>query len=143
MTPPIEKVVREIRINPIVPSESVLVATARGMRPKKAEEPAPRDARAHGQVIAMPIIPDNVQAEVTNSRAFHRKNHRCIFCSLIDEALTFEATIYDRDLLEALGYFGESSGIVLMIASKSSERMAATAHSHRPSSHRPLMPAFS
>ena len=36
--------VREIRINPIVPSESVLVATARSMRPKKAEAPAPRDA---------------------------------------------------------------------------------------------------
>jgi len=41
MTTPVEKIVREIRINPIVPSESVLVATARGMRPKKAEEPAP------------------------------------------------------------------------------------------------------
>ena len=38
---------REIRINPIVPSESVLVATARGTRPKKAEELAPRDSRAH------------------------------------------------------------------------------------------------
>jgi len=47
MTTPIEKVVREIRINPIVPSESLLVATARSMRPKKAEEPAPRDTRAH------------------------------------------------------------------------------------------------
>ena len=30
-------IVREIRINPIVPSESVLVATARGMRPRKEE----------------------------------------------------------------------------------------------------------
>ena len=214
--------VREIRINPIVPSESVLVATARGMRPKKTEEPAPRTARrhvetcpfctgneamtppviaaypaetnweirivenlypvlgddrstpnlsfglqqtidgygrheviidnprhdaalhemseahlallfgvyrnrmeqlyrsdarlryvlvfknfgpaagasiahTHSQVIAMPVVPDNVQAEVINSRAFYRRNHRCIFCSLIDEALTFEATIYDRD----------------------------------------------
>lgn len=39
--------VREIRVNPIVPSESVLVATARGMRPKKAEEMAPRDTRVH------------------------------------------------------------------------------------------------
>ena len=39
--------VREIRINPVVPSESVLVATARGMRPKKAEELAPRDTRKH------------------------------------------------------------------------------------------------
>src|SRR3569832_3024719 len=39
--------VREIRINPIVPSESVLAATARSMRPKKAEELAPRDTRKH------------------------------------------------------------------------------------------------
>jgi galactose-1-phosphate uridylyltransferase len=41
------KAIREIRINPIVPSESVLVATARGMRPRKAEDPAPRDTRKH------------------------------------------------------------------------------------------------
>ena len=41
------KPVREIRINPIVPTESVLVATARSMRPRKDEEPAPRDARNH------------------------------------------------------------------------------------------------
>src|SRR5574340_460461 len=39
--------IREIRINPIVPAESVLVATARSMRPKKAEELAPRDTRKH------------------------------------------------------------------------------------------------
>src|SRR3569832_2373336 len=39
--------VREIRFYPIVPSESVLVATARSMRPKKAEELAPRDTRKH------------------------------------------------------------------------------------------------
>ena len=219
-----QKVMREIRINPIVPSESVLVATARSMRPKKAEEPAPRDTRkhvdtcpfcrgnetktppaiatypktgadawdirivenlypvlgderenpnltfglqqtidgygrheviidhsahgiaihemsvahltmlffayrermqqlyesnarlryvlifknfgpaagasiahTHSQVIAMPVVPDNVQAEVENSYAYFRKNHHCIFCTLIDEALTFEATIYNRD----------------------------------------------
>ncbi|MGE5506014.1 MAG: DUF4931 domain-containing protein [Actinomycetota bacterium] len=213
--------VREIRINPIVPAESVLVATARSMRPKKAEDLAPRDTRrhvdtcpfcrgnehktppaiatypdpqdwhvrivenlypvlgddrasanlsfglqqtidgygrheviidhadhgiaihdmsrehlamlfgayrdriaqlfasnprlkyvlafknfgpaagasiphTHSQIIAMPVVPENVQAEVENSRAFFRKNHHCIFCALIDEALTFEATIYDR-----------------------------------------------
>jgi len=39
--------VREIRINPIVPSESVLVATARGMRPRKQEETIKRDTREH------------------------------------------------------------------------------------------------
>jgi UDPglucose--hexose-1-phosphate uridylyltransferase len=216
------KAVREIRLNPIVPSESVLVATARSLRPKKAEEPVPRDTRrhvetcpfctgnehmtppqiatvpaegpwairivenlypvlgddclnpnltfglqqtidgygrhevvidnaahgiaihemsethlallfgtyrermdqlyrsnsrlkyvlvfknfgpaagasiahTHSQIIATPVIPENVQAEVTHSRDFHQKHHRCIFCSLIDEALTFEATIYDRE----------------------------------------------
>ena len=31
------------------------------------------------------------------SQRFFEKNHRCIFCSLIDEALTFEVTIYDRE----------------------------------------------
>jgi len=215
------KPVREIRINPIVPTESVLVATARSMRPKKDEPPAPHDPRphveacpfckgnesktpapiaqvpaegdwklrivenlypvlgddrenphfafglqqtidgygrheviidsanhgirlnemdeehltllfstyrnrmeqlyhsnprlkyvlvfknfgpaagasishTHSQIIAMPVVPDNVQAEVRNSAEFYRTSHRCIFCSLIDEALTFEATLYDR-----------------------------------------------
>lgn len=217
--------VREIRINPVVPSQSVLVATARGMRPKKAEELAPRDTRArvetcpfcpgnehmtppaiatfdtpnrdagwsirivenlypvlgdnrqnpnlafglqqtidgygrheviidndqhgigvhemscdhlvtlfgayrsrmeqlyaadrrlryvlvfknfgpaagasiahtHSQMIATPVVPDNVTAEVENSKVFYAKHQRCIFCSLIDEALTFEARIYDRE----------------------------------------------
>lgn len=214
--------IREIRINPIVPSESVLVATARSMRPKKAEELAPRDTRkhvetcpfcpgnedktppqitaypkegawalrivenlypvlgddrsrnnlnfglqqtidgygrheviidhhehgraihemetahlallftayrdrmrqlfegdarlqyvlvfknfgpaagasiahTHSQLIAMPVVPENVHNELANSLMFYQKHHRCIFCSLIDEALTFEATIYDRD----------------------------------------------
>jgi UDPglucose--hexose-1-phosphate uridylyltransferase len=44
----------------------------------------------------MPVVPDNVQAEVRNSSEFYQESHRCIFCSLIDEALTFEATLYDR-----------------------------------------------
>ena len=214
--------VREIRINPIVPTESVLVATARGMRPKKAEEQVERDLRdrvescpfcrgnedltppeikafppgagwdirivpnlypvlgdersqsnvafglqqvidgygrhevvidspnhgialhemteahlsslfsvyqqrmeelyrsdprlkyvlifknfgaaagasiahTHSQVIATPVVPENVQNEVAHSRDYYRKYNHCVFCSLIDEALTYEATIYDRD----------------------------------------------
>ncbi len=217
-----EDSVREIRINPIVPTESVLVATARGMRPKKAEERVERDTRAvvetcpfchgneertppeikaypdsqdweirivpnlypvlgddreqqnlafglqqvidgygrhevvidnpnhgiavhemgrehlanlfsvyqqrmaelyasdarlkyvlvfknfgaaagasiphtHSQIIATPVVPENVQNEVQHSREYHRKFSHCVFCSLIDEALTYEATIYDRD----------------------------------------------
>jgi UDPglucose--hexose-1-phosphate uridylyltransferase len=214
--------IREIRINPIVPTESVLVATARGMRPKKAEERLARDTRAHvdtcpfcrgnedrtpqqiaafpdsgdwevrivpnlypvlgddnaqtnitlglqqvidgygrheviidhpdhgirleamsethlgnllsiyqqrmaelyasdprlkyvlvfknfgpaagasiphthSQVIATPVVPENVQNEVTHSREHYSKLGQCVFCSLIDEALTYEATIYDRE----------------------------------------------
>ncbi len=213
---------REIRINPIVPTESVLVATARGMRPKTAEDKVQRDTRArvetcpfcrgnehrtppeilaypdatdwdirivpnlypvlgddrsqanvafglqqvidgygrhevvidhpshgiavqemshqhlaklfavyqqrmgelynsdrrlkyvlvfknfgpaagasiahtHSQIIATPVVPENVQNEVHHSRAHYRKYGQCVFCSLIDEALTFEATIYDRE----------------------------------------------
>jgi UDPglucose--hexose-1-phosphate uridylyltransferase len=218
-----EQEIREIRVNPIVPSESVLVATARSMRPKKAEDLAPRDTRTHveacpfcpgnedktppellrvpsedgqnwevrlvsnlypvlgddrenanftfglqqtidgygrhevfvdhphhgiaihemseahlakmfsayqtrmaqlfasddrlnyvlvfknfgpaagasiphthSQIIAMPVVPENVEAEVRSSAEYYRKHHCCIFCGLIDEALTFEATIYDR-----------------------------------------------
>ena len=213
---------REIRINPIVPTESVLVATARGMRPKKAEEKAERDTRAvvetcpfcrgnedrtpppiksypdggdweirivpnlypvlgddraqsniafglqqvidgygrhevvidnpnhgialnemspqhladlftvyqqrmaelyqsdprlkyvlvfknfgaaagasiphtHSQIIATPVVPENVQNEVHHSREYQQKFNQCVFCSLLDEALTYEATIYDRE----------------------------------------------
>jgi len=216
-----EHPVREIRINPIVPSESVLVATARSMRPRKEEQAAPRDTRkhvetcpfcrgneemtppqisrypeqddwelrivenlypvlgddrnqpglnfglqqaidgygrhevivdhhqhgiafhemepahlknlfalyqsrmkelyqlderlkyvlvfknfgpaagasmahTHSQVIATPVVPQNVHDEVLNSQEYYKRNHHCIFCSLIDEALTFEATIYER-----------------------------------------------
>ena len=216
-----ETPVREIRINPIVPTESVLVATARSMRPRKQEDPAPRDTRkhvetcpfchgnenltppqikripdtdhwemrivenlypvlgndrsqpglvfglqqaidgygrhevivdhfqhgiavhemshahlaklftvyqqrmqelynmdprlkyvlvfknfgpaagasmahTHSQIIATPVVPQNVYDEVHYSHQYYQRNHHCIFCSLIDEALTFEATIYDR-----------------------------------------------
>jgi UDPglucose--hexose-1-phosphate uridylyltransferase len=216
------KEMREIRINPIVPSESVLVATARGNRPKKAEELAPRDSRdhvatcpfckgnedktpptilsvpdeenweirivenlypvlgddreqpdlnlglqqtidgygrheviidnsshgialhemtqehlsrlfmtyrdrmkalydsdhrlryvlafknfgpaagasiphTHSQMVALPVVPDNVQSEVDHSHRYYEKHHNCVFCSLIDEALTFETRIYDRE----------------------------------------------
>lgn len=51
----------------------------------------------HSQIIAMPVIPENVYNEILNSRNYYQKHHQCIFCTLIDEALTFEATIYDRD----------------------------------------------
>lgn len=215
------KPIREIRINPVVPAESVLVATARSLRPKKEEPPAPHDGRphvevcpfckgnedktpppiaevpggkdwdirivenlypvldddqrnpnlafglqqtidgygrhevvidhsfhgirihemseehlallfstyrtrvrelfasnpavrsvlvfknfgpaagasishSHSQIVAMPVVPANIEAEVRESAAHHHETGTCIFCGLIDEALTFEAAIHDR-----------------------------------------------
>ncbi len=51
----------------------------------------------HSQIIATPVVPENVQNEVTFSKQYHAKHGQCVFCSLIDEALTYEATIYDRE----------------------------------------------
>lgn len=232
-----EDAVREIRINPIVPAESVLVATARSMRPRKKEEPAARDTRSHvetcpfcrgneemtppevkrvpaegdwairvvenlypvlgddrsmpdlvfglqqaidgygrheviidnpnhgaalhemepghlarlftlyrdrmaelyagdprlryilafknfgpaagasiphthSQIIAMPVVPQNVHDEVVSSRAYYEKHNHCIFCTLIDEALTFEATIYDRNSGEVRRKIGVGQYVV-------------------------------
>ena len=54
-------------------------------------------SHTHSQIVAMPVVPYNIDSEVRNSAAYHEKTGRCIFCSLIDEALTFEATFYDRE----------------------------------------------
>ena len=51
----------------------------------------------HSQMIALPVVPDNVQSEVDHSHLYYEKHHNCVFCSLIDEALTFETRIYDRE----------------------------------------------
>ncbi len=50
----------------------------------------------HSQLIAMPIVPHNVQDEVQCSQTFYQKNGTCIFCTLIDEAMFLKTTTYDR-----------------------------------------------
>jgi len=217
-----EREVREIRIDPVVPTESVLVSTVRNLRPRKKEQPAPRDTRhhvnecpfcrgnehmtppaisecqengqwtirivenlypvlsdsgenkalseglrqaidgygrheviidhanhgiainemsvshlkqlfytyqqrmqelynsdsrlryvlvfknfgpaagasiphTHSQIIALPVIPENVQAEVHFSASYYRQHHHCVYCALIDDAMSFTATVYDRE----------------------------------------------
>jgi UDPglucose--hexose-1-phosphate uridylyltransferase len=54
-------------------------------------------AHTHSQIIALPVVPQNLQDEVNNSHQYYEKHAQCIFCTLIDEALTFETTIYDRE----------------------------------------------
>lgn len=50
----------------------------------------------HSQIIAMPVVPQNIDAEVSFSYEYFKKQHHCIFCTLIDEALSYEATVYDK-----------------------------------------------
>jgi len=52
---------------------------------------------SHSQLIAMPIVPYNVQNEVQCSQTFYQKTGTCIFCTLIDEALSLETTTYNRE----------------------------------------------
>jgi UDPglucose--hexose-1-phosphate uridylyltransferase len=53
-------------------------------------------AHTHSQIIATPVVPEIVQNEVHHSREYQRRYSHCVHCSLIDEALTYEATICDR-----------------------------------------------
>jgi len=53
-------------------------------------------AHTHSQIIAMPVVPQNIASEISHSYEYYQKHHHCIFCTLIDEALSYEATIYDK-----------------------------------------------
>lgn len=53
-------------------------------------------AHTHSQIVAMPVVPENVVNELMHTRAYYQKYQQNIFHTLVDEALTFEATIYDR-----------------------------------------------
>lgn len=51
----------------------------------------------HSQIIALPVVPQNIQEELAGAEAYRAKTGRCVFCALLDEALSFEATLYDKD----------------------------------------------
>lgn len=54
-------------------------------------------AHTHSQIVAMPVIPENVANELQHTHEYYEKFNQNIFIHLVDEALTFEATIYDRE----------------------------------------------
>jgi len=54
-------------------------------------------AHTHSQIVAMPVVPENVSSELQFSHIHYEKYNQNIFSHLVDEALTFEATIYDRE----------------------------------------------
>ncbi|MDH3608276.1 MAG: DUF4931 domain-containing protein [Gammaproteobacteria bacterium] len=54
-------------------------------------------AHTHSQIVAMPVVPENVANELEHAHAHYEKYNQNIFSHLVDEALTFEATIYDRE----------------------------------------------
>ena len=51
----------------------------------------------HNQLIALPVIPENVQAEVHFSASYFRKHHHCVYCALIDDALSLTTTVFDKE----------------------------------------------
>jgi UDPglucose--hexose-1-phosphate uridylyltransferase len=53
-------------------------------------------AHTHSQIIAMPVIPANVKMEISSSRKYFQEQGRCIFCTLMDETLIYEGTVYDK-----------------------------------------------
>ncbi|MCI5140665.1 MAG: DUF4921 family protein [Candidatus Electrothrix sp. ATG1] len=55
---------------------------------------------SHSQIVAMPIIPHDVQSEIHWSQTFYQKNHTCIYCALIDDALALETKSYNRTIGE-------------------------------------------
>lgn len=59
-------------------------------------------AHTHSQMIGLPVVPHNVQEEITQSHIFYEEHKCCVWCSLIDEALTFETRIYDRETGEII-----------------------------------------
>ena len=54
-------------------------------------------AHTHSQIVAMPVVPENVANELQYSYQHYTKFNQNIYSHLVDEALTFEATIYDRE----------------------------------------------
>ena len=54
----------------------------------------------HSQLIAMPVIPHNVQDELQWSRKYYQKHGKCIFCSLFDKSTNLETTIFDKSSRE-------------------------------------------
>lgn len=54
-------------------------------------------AHTHSQIVAMPVVHENVANELQHSHHHFQKFKQNIFSHLVDEALTFEATIYDRE----------------------------------------------
>ncbi len=54
-------------------------------------------AHTHSQIVAMPVVPENVANEMQHAHRHFQKFNQNIFSHLVDEALAFEATIYDRE----------------------------------------------
>lgn len=51
----------------------------------------------HSQIIALPVVPENVQAEVQFSQTYYRTEHQCIYCAIIDDAMSFYTTVFTSE----------------------------------------------
>ncbi len=61
---------------------------------------------SHCQLIALPMVPAQVTAELSGSRQYYQKMKRCIFCDLIEQELKNEVrVVYDTEAVVALSSF--------------------------------------
>lgn len=49
-------------------------------------------AHTHSQILGLPVVPTRVEAEILRGQAHEQKFGCCLFCSLVNEALTFQAS---------------------------------------------------
>lgn len=49
-------------------------------------------AHTHSQILGLPVVPTRIEAELLRGQVHEQKYSRCLFCSLINEALTFQAS---------------------------------------------------
>jgi UDPglucose--hexose-1-phosphate uridylyltransferase len=50
----------------------------------------------HSQIVATPIIPDNIQAELDGAKHHHDRHGRCIFCDIVASELADGARVVAR-----------------------------------------------
>ena len=55
-------------------------------------------SHAHSQLVALPVVPPELQAELDGSRAHYQRKERCIFCDVLAQELADEARlVFEND----------------------------------------------
>ncbi len=53
-------------------------------------------SHAHSQIIAAPMVPSLIQAELDASKAHYREHRKCVFCEIIEQEAKGPRLVYDN-----------------------------------------------